>query len=363
MKKLFNITEEEKKRILGLHESATKRQYLSEAKVTGDQVSGTNIQFDKETKYTQDIFNLVFQKTNVDETRLTDAIISIPDLNTFIKVNNELKNAFKLIGSKYSGLDSIIADVIDFGNDDTDVERLRTYFKRIGVTTNQLGNDYYSFGELNPKSEELPNPQETKVETNWKNYPCVTSHPKAKQVKLTGGSFKYTIGNFDYYSNGRKKNITTKQMSSYNCETEFKQVKQRTVPSSIDQLLQPGYYLRKGDEGDLVKRLQNKLLDSGEEVSVTSVFDDMTKQAVINFQTKNNLKADGVVGPKTWVILSKSKAENLSTKDTESLKTIAPSNVPSDYGRTNKGVANPNQTPIRGTGRGSGLGQMGLNQP
>jgi hypothetical protein len=348
MKNLFIITEEERKRILSLHENATKRQYLGEAKVTGDQFSGRNIQFDKETKYTQDIFNLVFQKTNVDETRLTDVIISIPDLNTFIKVNNELKNTFKLMGSKYSGLDSIIADVIDFGNDDTDVERLRTYFNRIGVTTNQLGNDYYSFGELNPKSEELPNPQETKVETNWKNYPCVTSHPKAKQVKLADGSFKYIIGNFDYYSNGRKKNITTKQMSSYNCETEFKQqsvVKESPCPVG---------------DASAVKLFQD-WLDSRVKGWISKYPDGLKKDPK---------KGYGMCGPNTrkaWTQYGKQYKTNPEQNVAVSSKSFTPQPGEDDVvipdNTVNQGVANPSQTPIRGTGRGSGLGNMEINQP
>ena len=92
------------------------------------------------------------------------------------------------------------------------------------------------------------------------------------------------------------------------------------------------------------------MLDAGEDVSLTSVYDDMTKQAVMSFQTKNNLvnpktkQPDGIVGPITWGILSKVVRQDSSVKDTGPLKTIGPSNVPDNYGQTNQGVANPNQS-------------------
>lgn len=139
---------------------------------------------------------------------------------------------------------------------------------------------------------------------------------------------------------------------------------QRTVPTSTNQLTQKGYYLRKGDKGPLVKTIQTKLLDAGEDVALTSIFDDMTKKAVMSFQTKNNLvnpktkQPDGIVGPKTWALLSKAKMQNMTPREAEPLKTIAPSNVPADYGKTTQGVADVNKTPVNATRGGSGMGQM-----
>lgn len=139
---------------------------------------------------------------------------------------------------------------------------------------------------------------------------------------------------------------------------------QRTVPTSTNQLTQKGYYLRKGDKGPLVKTIQTKLLDAGEDVALTSIFDDMTKKAVMSFQTKNNLvnsktkQPDGIVGPKTWGILSKVVRQDSTVKDTEPSKLIGPNNVPDNYGQTTQGVADVNSTPVNATRGGSGMGQM-----
>jgi hypothetical protein len=341
MKNLFIISEDERKRILGLHENATKKQYLGEAKVVGNEFSGTNIQFDKETKYTQEIFKLVYGKTNVDETKLTDVITSIPDLNTFIKVNDELKNAFKLMKSdKHSGLDSIIARTIDFGLDAEDVERLRTYFKRIGVTTNHLGQDFYVFGDLSTNKNGVTNPDQTKkTDTSTpaqremtfatkygQTYPCVTGGKKIKYTSGNGG-FYYQIGDIAYYVNGEYKNTIKGTKGTFKCNG--KQIsldgetaanpdvtpKPRVVPTTSDELLQGKGYLKLNDSNSLVKQVQNNLISADEFVTPTGTFDKETYDAVKSFQSKNGLKSDGIVGKKTWSILSNVKPETMTPKE------------------------------------------------
>lgn len=62
--------------------------------------------------------------------------------------------------------------------------------------------------------------------------------------------------------------------------------------------------LRKGDRGDEVKDLQERLnalgYDCGE---ADGVFGTRTKNAVVRFQTSNGLDPDGIVGRKTWAVL------------------------------------------------------------
>jgi len=69
------------------------------------------------------------------------------------------------------------------------------------------------------------------------------------------------------------------------------------------------YILRKGDQGDNVVRLrnllaqiENKPLDSKTPMS----FDQELSDLVTHFQTNSGLEADGVVGPKTWILLNNS---------------------------------------------------------
>ncbi|KAB8319519.1 peptidoglycan-binding protein [Tolypothrix campylonemoides VB511288] len=63
--------------------------------------------------------------------------------------------------------------------------------------------------------------------------------------------------------------------------------------------------LQKGDTGSAVKFLQNILiaLDYLDSDSPTTNFQNQTDEAVRSFQEENDLKVDGIVGPKTWDLL------------------------------------------------------------
>ena len=62
--------------------------------------------------------------------------------------------------------------------------------------------------------------------------------------------------------------------------------------------------LRKGDKGDEVVYLQNKLKGRGfDPGTVDGIFGTKTKNAVKQFQSENDLKADGVCGQMTWQAL------------------------------------------------------------
>ena len=62
--------------------------------------------------------------------------------------------------------------------------------------------------------------------------------------------------------------------------------------------------LRKGSEGEAVKELQTRLNELGYDCgTVDGKFGNKTLNAVIKFQTLNDLEPDGVVGKKTWAKL------------------------------------------------------------
>ncbi|QGY47053.1 DUF3380 domain-containing protein [Maribellus comscasis] len=52
--------------------------------------------------------------------------------------------------------------------------------------------------------------------------------------------------------------------------------------------------------GQEVRTLQQMLVKLGYKITVSEYFDEETDAAVKDFQRKNNLVADGIVGPKTW---------------------------------------------------------------
>lgn len=63
-----------------------------------------------------------------------------------------------------------------------------------------------------------------------------------------------------------------------------------------------------GDSGSYVKEAQTMLKKLGYDIGkygADGVFGNSTKAAVLNFQKKNGLAADGIVGPNTWAELDK----------------------------------------------------------
>ncbi len=72
--------------------------------------------------------------------------------------------------------------------------------------------------------------------------------------------------------------------------------------------------LRKGDTGNEVLRLQQMLLSLKYTVNVNGVYDDVTYSAVVAFQRRNSLTADGIAGKNT---LTKLYSGDCVTGDTE----------------------------------------------
>lgn len=75
--------------------------------------------------------------------------------------------------------------------------------------------------------------------------------------------------------------------------------------------------LRKGNRGQEVKKLQ-RLLHLYED----GIFGVLTEEAVKNFQSANGLKADGVVGDKTWAIILQKKVTLTGAKGLRTIKRI-----------------------------------------
>lgn len=61
--------------------------------------------------------------------------------------------------------------------------------------------------------------------------------------------------------------------------------------------------LKQGSKGDWVKVAQARINIAGIVVDVDGIFGPDTKAAVKEYQTFNGLKADGIIGPKTWAKL------------------------------------------------------------
>jgi hypothetical protein len=62
----------------------------------------------------------------------------------------------------------------------------------------------------------------------------------------------------------------------------------------------PGTPLRQGSQGEDVRTVQQRLNGLGSKLEVDGIFGPATHQAVVAFQKKAGLAADGIVGPQTW---------------------------------------------------------------
>jgi putative chitinase len=71
-------------------------------------------------------------------------------------------------------------------------------------------------------------------------------------------------------------------------------------PSAADARSGADPTLRTGDTGRTVRKLQKELIEAGFSVLVDGKFGEYTKSAVIAFQVRHGLPADGVVDQGTW---------------------------------------------------------------
>lgn len=77
-----------------------------------------------------------------------------------------------------------------------------------------------------------------------------------------------------------------------------------TIALTIVNLVNPAFALRRGDSGDEVAELQKTLQSAGYfRGRATGFYGSITDAAVRKFQAENNLKVDGIVGPKTSAAL------------------------------------------------------------
>ena len=67
--------------------------------------------------------------------------------------------------------------------------------------------------------------------------------------------------------------------------------------------------IRYGSQGSDVTELQKLLNGNGYKLDEDGVFGEQTQSAVKDYQQKNNLTADGIVGSNTWEALTKASTQ------------------------------------------------------
>lgn len=78
----------------------------------------------------------------------------------------------------------------------------------------------------------------------------------------------------------------------------------------------PSDNVRLGDSGTGVEQIQTALKAHGYNIGVDGKFGSVTDKAVRDFQKKNGLKVDGIVGPKTWAKLQSSSTSTTGAATT-----------------------------------------------
>jgi Putative peptidoglycan binding domain len=84
---------------------------------------------------------------------------------------------------------------------------------------------------------------------------------------------------------------------------EFFELNPRYFPGGGGGHPYPGTPLQQGSRGEDVRTVQQRLNQLGNKLETDGIFGPATHQAVVAFQKKQHLTADGIVGPQTWAAL------------------------------------------------------------
>lgn len=208
MKKLYFLDEEEKNRILNIHEGATKRQYLNEAESTDLSIS--KLFYDEGARY-----------GGTDPDSMVKAIEMITSPEQFWRVNTMVKtrpgNDDKL------DIAGVINDEFEYDAQEAqenkgDLDKIRNWLKtKLGITSTIQGNGSGSYVDGTFKITSKPvddvSPKSTNMLTNWSD--CVKQYGgtlKASQsdsnwvyveVNKTDDAFFKNDYSFQYQKNGK----------------------------------------------------------------------------------------------------------------------------------------------------------------
>ncbi|MEG4588232.1 peptidoglycan-binding protein [Microcoleus sp. MOSTC5] len=124
-----------------------------------------------------------------------------------------------------------------------------------------------------------------------------------------------------------------------------------TLALTILNLVNPALAIKKGDSGPEVAQLQKTLQAAGYfSGKTTGFYGSITRAAVKKFQADNNLKVDGIVGPKTLSVLKgKPEIASIEAAEKQSPNVDRPSPSPSATENTNQPedtTNNPPQEPL-----------------
>lgn len=211
---------------------------------------------------------------------------------------------------------------LGFGSNHGDVY---LWFKRFGKTMDDVRKDV---GALMGKVVVDPTPDPVTPTTPTDSYPVLRSGAhnesvrKAQKLLIKHGYDVGSAGADSWFGNGTLKAVKAFQKdkgltvdgiigtSTWKAlEKEPEKVEEPVTPAEPAQPSTPSTNrptIGVGDSGEYVKEAQKILKNLGYNIGsygVDGVFGNSTKGAVLNFQKRNSLDADGIIGPNTWAKL------------------------------------------------------------
>ena len=121
--------------------------------------------------------------------------------------------------------------------------------------------------------------------------------PEVRKLQTWLSSFGLTTAVDGYFGQATHANVVKLQ-------TIFGLQADGIVGSKTKALLQP---LKQGVRGPIVRWVQKQLVAAGQKIKIDGHFGAKTKEAIKSFQKQNRLLVDGIVGPKTYGKLHKTK--------------------------------------------------------
>ena len=238
----------------------------------------------------------------------------------------------------------------------TDTTRLATLSKGVEITVLEMDGDYlkvtyngktgYVMAQyVQVPTQYLPGKDLTGDSEAQQHYPYLQYGMNSKHAAL----LKQALNELGFYSgayteafdsalvsslkkfqkqNGiRQDGVATPEVQQLIFEGKPKNAKGKATNI---KLLPPieGYEMRLNDKGEAVMELQRMLNRLGHFTGeYTETFNSATQKAVKEFQKEHNLYVDGVVGPKTWRLLS-ALAAPTATPNPGNMYIPAPTNTP-----------------------------------
>jgi hypothetical protein len=204
------------------------------------------------------------------------------------------------------------------------------------ATRNKTASYLVSIDSRNPQLIIAPTAKDTDVNSEILRYNTQLLANFNKFFKDKGYSIKpsylSTTVTIDYSKGEKLKNDLNELFKLYPLPSSGTKQPFQWKPSPTEEEVRDGkQLLRYGMKGDFVKKVQETLGFTG--TALDSKFGGNTLKAVKDFQRKNDLKDDGLVGEKTYAAMFRKPAEKSQSPQTKGLQSVTPQQPKGDIQR------------------------------